>query len=84
MPTLSQFYGIIIKMYFQKMEHEPPHIHIFYGGYEAEVSIETGKVIAGRLPVKVAKLVKKWTIIHGQELLEIWRTQQFKKIKPLE
>ena len=27
MPVLSQFYGIIIRMYFLQSEHNPPHIH---------------------------------------------------------
>lgn len=27
MPVLSRFYGIIIRMYFQQAEHNPPHIH---------------------------------------------------------
>ncbi len=29
MPVLSRFYGIIIRMYFQQAEHNPPHIHPF-------------------------------------------------------
>ena len=28
MPVLSRFYGIIIRMYFQQAEHNPPHIHV--------------------------------------------------------
>ena len=31
MPVLSRFYGIVIRMYFQQSEHNPPHIHAFYG-----------------------------------------------------
>ena len=31
MPVLSRFYGIIIRMYFQQAEHNPPHIHALYG-----------------------------------------------------
>ena len=30
MPVISNFYGIIIKMYFQQLEHNPPHIHALY------------------------------------------------------
>ena len=26
MPVLSRFYGIMIRMYFQQAEHNPPHI----------------------------------------------------------
>ena len=30
MPVLARFYGLVIKMYFQQAEHNPPHIHAFY------------------------------------------------------
>ena len=33
MPTISVFYGIVVKMFFA--DHEPPHIHVEYGGDEA-------------------------------------------------
>jgi hypothetical protein len=29
MPTISQFYGITIRMYFD--DHPPPHFHAYYG-----------------------------------------------------
>lgn len=84
MPTLSQFYGIIIKMYFQRMEHNPPHFHAIYGEHEAEFDIRTGQLLEGHLPAKPLRLVQKWLIIHRQELLIIWESQEFQKIKPLE
>lgn len=84
MPTLSQFHGIIIKMYFQKMEHEPPHFHVIYNEYEAEISIQTGEIIAGTLPRRISHLVKEWSEIHHTEIQEIWDSQRFNKIKPLE
>lgn len=31
MPVIAKFYGIIIKMYFQQSEHNPPHFHAVYG-----------------------------------------------------
>jgi hypothetical protein len=30
MPTLSMFFGIIIRMYYALKEHNPPHIHAVY------------------------------------------------------
>jgi len=30
MPTISMFYGIIIRMYFAPGEHQPPHFHVYY------------------------------------------------------
>jgi len=41
MPELSRFYGIIIKMYFNDtQQHHKPHIHAFYGDYEAVVAVD--------------------------------------------
>lgn len=48
MPTISWFYGIAIQMYF--VDHPPPHFKATYGEFEANVSIETGRVIDGKLP----------------------------------
>ena len=42
MPELSRFYGIIIKMYFNDtQQHHKPHIHAFYGDYEAVVAVKS-------------------------------------------
>ena len=83
MPILSGFYGIIIKMYFGQSEHNPPHIHATYGEYVAAIDIQTGDVIDGEIPVRALKLVREWISHHKKELLEIWNTQEFKKIPPL-
>jgi len=45
MPTISIFYGIMIKMYWD--DHAPPHFHAEYGGAEAVVDIQTLEVIRG-------------------------------------
>ena len=33
MPVISRFNSIVIKMYFRKKEHNPPHVHALYGEY---------------------------------------------------
>ena len=43
MPTISTFYGIIIMMYLRDKEHNPPHIHAFYGDEVASFFIATGE-----------------------------------------
>jgi hypothetical protein len=30
MPTISMFYGIVIRMYCAPSEHNPPHFHAYY------------------------------------------------------
>ena len=50
MPEISRFYGIVIKMFFKPIEHEPSHIHALYGEYMGEFNIKTREMIAGDLP----------------------------------
>lgn len=52
MPIISKFYGIEIKMYFIQKEHNPPHIHAFYGEYVSIININTLEEIEGNLPSK--------------------------------
>ena len=83
MPILSNFYGILIKMYFQQSEHNPPHIHAIYGEYMGAIDIQTGELLEGDLPTRALKLVQEWLNIHRADILSIWNTQEFKKIPPL-
>lgn len=84
MPVLSRFYGIIIRMYFQQAEHNPPHIHALYGEDMAAVDIQTGEVLEGHLPPKELAMVREWAAIHKNDLLHMWETQEFKPLSPLE
>ena len=83
MPVLSKFYGIIIRMYFQQAEHNPPHIHALYGEDMAEIMIQTGDVLVGYLPPKALSMVQEWVEIHKADLQKMWETQKFKKLDPL-
>lgn len=84
MPIISKFYGIIIKIYFMQNEHNPPHIHAIYGEYMSAINIQTLEVIVGDLPEKALRLVREWIKENKKEIMEIWESQNFKKIKPLE
>lgn len=84
MPVLSRFYGIIIRMYFQQAEHNPPHIHAIHDEDVAAIDIQENKVLEGQLPSKVLAMVKEWVNIHRCELLEMWNTQEFRFLPPLE
>ena len=83
MPAISNFYGIIIKIYFIQSEHNPPHIHALYGEYMSAINIATGKVLEGDLPNKALNLVIEWLDLHRNELMKMWETQEFKKLPPL-
>lgn len=84
MPVLTRFYGIIIRMYFQQSEHNPPHIHAIYGENMAAVCINDGTVLEGELPKKALEMVREWVGIYKKELLKMWETQEFTALPPLE
>ena len=82
MPTISQFYGIKIYIFFD--DHNEPHFHAYYGEHEVEISIKTGKIIVGKLPPNAIKLVKIWMREHKSELLENWKlAEEHKKLKSI-
>ena len=84
MLTLARFYGIVIRMYFLQAEHNPPHIHAICGEDVAAFDIRTGGIIDGDLPARAAGLVREWLSKNEDELLEMWETQEFKKLDPLD
>jgi len=65
-------------------EHPPQHIHIKYGEYQAVMELKTLNIIDGSLPKKARILTREWAEYHQDELLEMWETQNFHKIAPLE
>ncbi len=87
MPTISQFFGILIHMYIRG-EHNPPHFHALYAEYEAQIDIQSLEVIEGKLPRRALVMVLEWANEHRAELMEDWnlcRAKQLPKpIKPLE
>ena len=68
MPTISSFYGILIRMFFN--DHPPAHFHARYGEFEATVDIATAAVLEGHLPRRALNLVQEWAMMHREELLE--------------
>ena len=77
------FFGMYIKMYFQRKEHNPPHFYVIYGEYTGEIEIKSLKMLEGDLPPKALELVKEWAALHQTALMHIWETQEFIKLPPL-
>jgi hypothetical protein len=73
-PVISMFYGIIIKMHFR--DHNPPHFHAEYQGFEAYFDINSGEIIKGEFPPKARNIVKDWTMENQDALLENWKNAQ--------
>ena len=84
MPEIARYYGIVIKMYFIKGEHNPPHIHALYNECMGEIDIQTLEMIAGDLPKKALSMVKEWVKDNQDELIKMWNEQNFRKLPPLE
>ena len=64
MPELSRFYGIIITMYFNDtQQHHKPHVHAFYGDYEAVIGID-GELLAGSIPSKQFRMISGWQCMN--------------------
>lgn len=72
MPTISMFYGIIVRMYCAPSEHNPPHIHLYYNEYKAIVDLNSCEISEGNLPKKQQKLALAWAELHQDELLADW------------
>ena len=87
MPELSRFEGIVIKLlYKDNVQHNKPHVHTYYGEYEAAIGVD-GDLLAGSLPQKQFKMVVGWLALHEEEVYAAWnkavRGEGFSKIKPL-
>lgn len=86
MPRICEFLGIVIYMYFS--DHNPPHFHAIYGQYEAEILIENGNVLKGKLPIRALALVKEWTAKYQDQLVQDWdmarNHEALNRIPPLE
>ena len=87
MPIISQFYGIIVSMYYENnSKHDLPHIHVRYNEYKASYDFDAN-ILNGELPHNKSKLVEAWIIIHKEELITLWRLMveegRMFKIKPL-
>lgn len=87
MPTLSMFYGVIIRMYREiGGKHNKPHIHAEYSGDEIVIALD-GEILEGAIPKNKLKLVEAWMVIHKEELEANWKLlsagEQFFKIEPL-
>ena len=89
MPSISMFYGIIIRMFVSgdnAGEHNPPHFHAFYQGQEGIFDLE-GEMLKGSMPRRQQKLIAAWAELHKDELAANWQLawegQPLYNIEPL-
>ena len=73
MPTISMFFGLIIRMfYMDTAQHNMPHLHVEYQGQEAVLSLPMAELMEGQLPPKKLRIVQAWVAIHEEELMANW------------
>jgi len=85
MPTISMFLGIIIRMY-NNGEHNQPHFHASYQGYNAVFNMD-GELTDGDMPKPQRKYIAAWAELQKDELLANWELamsgQPLYRIDPL-
>ena len=86
MPTICEFYDIVIAMFHN--DHAPPHFHAIYGEYRVLVGVDPVRVIAGSLPRRAQSMVIEWAASHQLALRENWERarayQPLVRIEPLD
>ncbi len=86
MPRISEFYGIVIAMYYD--DHAPPHFHAYYAGGMAVFGIQPIQVLRGSLPRRARSLVFEWAAMRQAELAHNWERakaqEPLRKIEPLD
>lgn len=85
MPTISVFFGIIIRMFYR--DHNPPHFHAEYQGQNATFDF-AGNLLEGEIDSRTAKdLIRRWARLHKVELDQNWENMRkqkaFTRIEPL-
>ena len=85
MPTISTFYGVIVRL--NPREHNPPHFHASYQDDEATFDIKSGELLDGSLPIRQRRLVEAWWELRKDELLADWSLiqngEEYFKIDPI-
>lgn len=84
MPVISRFRGVILRMYLRQKEHNPPHIHAQYGETVGLFSLENGEMFEGDLDKKMRSFVTNFILYYREQLMEMWETQEFTTLSPLE
>jgi len=82
LPTISIFFGVVIRMYYD--EHESAYFHAYYAGVDASYEIATLRTRAGELPKRANALVLEWAVAHRDELVQDWQlAQEHKPLNPI-
>ena len=70
-------------MFFKPKEHEPSHLHALYGEYVGIFDLKTLEMTEGDLPKRAQEMVRDWMKQNQNELLDMWNSQNLRKLPPL-
>lgn len=79
MPTISEFFGILILMYYN--DHAPPHFHARYAEHEALIRIDPLGILQGHLPPKALSLVMEWAALSARIIERLEACRKSSKIR---
>ena len=86
MPSISVFFGIIIRMFYN--DHEPPHFHAEHQGLQGKFDFNSDMLVGAIDSRTALRLIREWAVLHRSELEENWRLakvrQPLRQIAPLE
>ena len=71
-------------MHLPNKEHNPPHIHAITQDFDAPFLIENGEIMDGEFPSKAKAMVKEFILKYKKELEEMWETEKYIKLPPLD
>jgi hypothetical protein len=70
MPTIAIIEGIRIMIFVN--DHAPPHFHAKYAEFEALISIATGDILEGSLPLAKLRAVPEWFEPRQAHVAFVW------------
>ena len=85
MPTISQFHGITVMMFYE--DHDPPHFHARHAGFKAKFAIADLSVLSskGDLRTRDVARIRSWGRANQTALVENWfRCQRGEPVRKIE
>jgi len=70
MPTVAIVDGAKIQFFAQ--EHPPPHFHIAFAEYRAQIEIDSLRVLKGNMPTAKLRDVISWAETRQAALMQAW------------
>ena len=85
MPTISQFYGISIMMFYE--DHEPPHFHARHARFKAKFALTDLSVLSSKGDLRGSDVgrIRSWGRDNQTALVENWfRCMRGERVRTIE